>query len=246
MRSPGPGPGPGHLSRKNLRHRSSNITQPSPNGDSDKDRDSNHPCQSLIPLADWRARSACSGFHNIIHRQSNPAAMVCDGKAWKGSLAGIDGGEFDAVVQIEVEVEVERVPEPIQIPLPLSPASLRLRQPCTLYLPFEVHHVDLELYYMAAMPLTQSQLTTATEAESHCGIAKHVAGAAELRPKTPVLSHRLKHDKSILALVVSADCIFAGTEGGEILVDKRQLSGNIASANLTSRSITSRPTNESL
>jgi hypothetical protein len=41
--------------------------------------------------------------------------------------------------------------------------------------------------------------------------------AAE-RPVTPSLSHRLKYDKSILALVVSQTCIFAGTEDGEILV----------------------------
>jgi hypothetical protein len=38
------------------------------------------------------------------------------------------------------------------------------------------------------------------------------------RPMTPVLSHRLRHNKSILALAFSADSIFAGTEGGEILV----------------------------
>ncbi len=34
----------------------------------------------------------------------------------------------------------------------------------------------------------------------------------------PLLSHRMKHDKSILALAVSAQYIFAGTQGGEILV----------------------------
>ena len=34
----------------------------------------------------------------------------------------------------------------------------------------------------------------------------------------PVLSHRMKHDKSILALAVSSQYIFAGTQGGEILV----------------------------
>lgn len=36
--------------------------------------------------------------------------------------------------------------------------------------------------------------------------------------RTPALSHRMKHDKSILALAVSSQCIFAGTQGGEILV----------------------------
>jgi di- and tripeptidase len=36
--------------------------------------------------------------------------------------------------------------------------------------------------------------------------------------RTPALSHRMKHDKSILALAVSSQYIFAGTQGGEILV----------------------------
>src|SRR5438067_9862957 len=35
---------------------------------------------------------------------------------------------------------------------------------------------------------------------------------------TPTLFHRVRHDKSILALVVSDKYIFAGTQGGEILV----------------------------
>jgi hypothetical protein len=35
---------------------------------------------------------------------------------------------------------------------------------------------------------------------------------------SPPLTHSLKHDKSILALAVSSENIFAGTEGGEILV----------------------------
>jgi di- and tripeptidase len=34
----------------------------------------------------------------------------------------------------------------------------------------------------------------------------------------PGLAHRMKHDKSILALAVSSQYIFAGTQGGEILV----------------------------
>lgn len=40
--------------------------------------------------------------------------------------------------------------------------------------------------------------------------------------RTPALSHRMKHDKSILALAVSAQYIFAGTQGGEILVGWRR------------------------
>ncbi|KAK8233372.1 hypothetical protein IWZ00DRAFT_52692 [Phyllosticta capitalensis] len=38
------------------------------------------------------------------------------------------------------------------------------------------------------------------------------------QPIVPNLFHRMRHDKSILALAVSAQYIFAGTEGGEILV----------------------------
>jgi hypothetical protein len=38
------------------------------------------------------------------------------------------------------------------------------------------------------------------------------------RTMMPVLAHKLKHNKSILALAVSEDTLFAGTEGGEILV----------------------------
>ena len=40
----------------------------------------------------------------------------------------------------------------------------------------------------------------------------------DAHPAAPVLSHRMKHDKSILALAVSDHYIFAGTQGGEILV----------------------------
>lgn len=42
--------------------------------------------------------------------------------------------------------------------------------------------------------------------------------APDANNKTPVLTHRMKHDKSILALAVSSQYIFAGTQGGEILV----------------------------
>jgi di- and tripeptidase len=43
------------------------------------------------------------------------------------------------------------------------------------------------------------------------------------QPMTPVLSHKLKHNKSIHALAASADSIFAGTEGGEILVSRKAI-----------------------
>ncbi|KAJ4299224.1 hypothetical protein N0V90_004468 [Kalmusia sp. IMI 367209] len=36
--------------------------------------------------------------------------------------------------------------------------------------------------------------------------------------RTPTLTHRMKHDKSILSLAVSLQYIFAGTQGGEILI----------------------------
>ena len=39
-----------------------------------------------------------------------------------------------------------------------------------------------------------------------------------MRGMTPVLTHKLRHNKSILALAVSSNTLFAGTEGGEILV----------------------------
>ncbi|KAK7517387.1 hypothetical protein IWZ03DRAFT_414262 [Phyllosticta citriasiana] len=42
--------------------------------------------------------------------------------------------------------------------------------------------------------------------------------APNQQPITPNLFHRMRHDKSILALAVSSQYIFAGTEGGEILV----------------------------
>ena len=41
--------------------------------------------------------------------------------------------------------------------------------------------------------------------------------------RMPALSHRMKHDKSILALAVSSQYIFAGTQGGEILVGPRRM-----------------------
>jgi di- and tripeptidase len=51
------------------------------------------------------------------------------------------------------------------------------------------------------------------------GAEKHAAATC----KTPMLAHRMKHDKSILALVVSSQYIFAGTQGGEILVCDAQV-----------------------
>ncbi|GME23672.1 Beta-Ala-His dipeptidase [Neofusicoccum parvum] len=44
----------------------------------------------------------------------------------------------------------------------------------------------------------------------------------------PGLFHRMRHDKSILALAASAEYIFAGTEGGEILVYSLETYGRVA------------------
>jgi hypothetical protein len=54
-----------------------------------------------------------------------------------------------------------------------------------------------------------------TATTQNVGVKDH---GAERSANTPVLAHRMKHDKSILALAVSAEYIFAGTQGGEILV----------------------------
>ncbi|KAF2136470.1 uncharacterized protein K452DRAFT_329695 [Aplosporella prunicola CBS 121167] len=61
----------------------------------------------------------------------------------------------------------------------------------------------------------------------------HVEGRTTMasHPKhlvTPGLFHRMRHDKSILALAVSSELIFAGTEGGEILVYGLETYGRIA------------------
>ncbi|KAF2117023.1 hypothetical protein BDV96DRAFT_490259 [Lophiotrema nucula] len=48
--------------------------------------------------------------------------------------------------------------------------------------------------------------------------AAHGQARASESSRIPALSHRMKHDKSILALAVSSKDIFAGTQGGEILV----------------------------
>src|SRR6186713_956310 len=41
---------------------------------------------------------------------------------------------------------------------------------------------------------------------------------ATLKGSTPHLAHRMRHQSSILALALSSKHIFAGTQGGEILV----------------------------
>jgi di- and tripeptidase len=73
------------------------------------------------------------------------------------------------------------------------------------------------------MSTPYSPLTVLTSSSAVGGNGNHLENEDDVdavaeRPLTPSLSHRLKHDKSILALAVSSKCIFAGTEGGEILV----------------------------
>ena len=58
----------------------------------------------------------------------------------------------------------------------------------------------------------------------------------------PLLSHRMKHDKSILALAVSSHYIFAGTQGGEILVGREPLTTLELAWLIVTRSTTSRRT----
>ncbi|KAF2837630.1 glutathione degradosome [Patellaria atrata CBS 101060] len=77
---------------------------------------------------------------------------------------------------------------------------------------------------MSSLPLRQVVLTgsrTTGLANGSNGVSAsngHRAPMAEKQAVCPVLSHRMRHDKSILALVVSIDCIYAGTQGGQILV----------------------------
>lgn len=46
------------------------------------------------------------------------------------------------------------------------------------------------------------------------------AGQTSAATKAPALFHKVKNQKSILALVVSDSKIYAGTQGGEILVSR--------------------------
>lgn len=67
----------------------------------------------------------------------------------------------------------------------------------------------------------QARLTMPVAALPHNDGILETQGAEKSGPdgnRTPALAHRMKHDKSILALAVSSQYIFAGTQGGEILV----------------------------
>jgi di- and tripeptidase len=61
---------------------------------------------------------------------------------------------------------------------------------------------------------------------SHDGSAdSKTAETPAMESNTPVLAHRMIHDKSILALAISSQYIFAGTQGGEILVRSTESQG---------------------
>lgn len=51
--------------------------------------------------------------------------------------------------------------------------------------------------------------------------ARRNGAGADLTLNEPLLLHKVKNQKSILAIVISNSKIFAGTQGGEILVRHR-------------------------
>ncbi|KAK7705960.1 hypothetical protein SLS57_009877 [Botryosphaeria dothidea] len=79
----------------------------------------------------------------------------------------------------------------------------------------------------------QQQAETGRPSAAHDEPAMALDGSIQMAssPKqfqAPGLFHRMRHDKSILALAVSAEYIFAGTEGGEILVYGLETYGRVA------------------
>ncbi|KAF2821913.1 hypothetical protein CC86DRAFT_470020 [Ophiobolus disseminans] len=66
--------------------------------------------------------------------------------------------------------------------------------------------------------VVKARLTVPMTTPPHHDAGPETNGAEKPATRTPVLAHRMKHDKSILALAVSAQFLFAGTQGGEILV----------------------------
>lgn len=81
-----------------------------------------------------------------------------------------------------------------------------------------------EMSMSTSTPTSPTQLTGAPRAES----TQHDPAAVETREQSreaslrsstsPALTHRMRHDKSILALTLSSKNLFAGTQAGEILV----------------------------
>lgn len=80
---------------------------------------------------------------------------------------------------------------------------------------------------MAALSLTRQRLTALSNADSETDDQQPIGAPIrhgsskqeqELQHALPVLSHRMKNDSSILALALSDKNLYAGTQGGEILV----------------------------
>jgi len=71
-------------------------------------------------------------------------------------------------------------------------------------------------------PTAAGHLSTSDPATNgHHGASPKLNGSGNAPARAavaPALSHRMRHTKSILAIVVSATHIFAGTQAGEILV----------------------------
>jgi hypothetical protein len=100
----------------------------------------------------------------------------------------------------------------------LNPPSSSRRNKLELLSPRDTRHAE-------TAPTSNSEpwLTLPMTAPQHNHVAvksSSVEKPAAMASRRPVLAHRMKHDKSILALAVSSQYIFAGTQGGEILVSK--------------------------
>jgi hypothetical protein len=100
----------------------------------------------------------------------------------------------------------------------LNPPSSSRRAKSGTLSPRDTRHAE-----KASRTHTEPGLTLPMTAlpQDHGAVKSYrVEKQAAMASRTPVLAHRMKHDKSILALVVSSQYIFAGTQGGEILVGR--------------------------
>lgn len=68
----------------------------------------------------------------------------------------------------------------------------------------------------AHLTANQTELTDEDNDSSDDGLAAPITGKSD--DGSPILVHRFRHDKSILALAITSEVIYAGTQGGEILV----------------------------
>jgi len=144
----------------------------------------------------YQSSAGCSGIQRL--QFGDRDEMDCGGRSLKRLGGFVDGGKFCSGPGSRTFS-----------PSPPKPA-------CQLHPHYS---------WSMSSPDTQSTILTTLPAKLPNGgrqeaIHRHDDTAFQVaeRPSTPSLSHRLKHDKSILALVVSANSIFAGTEDGEILV----------------------------